>query len=251
MISAARASSVIAPCSGVGGSLTSATNRPRRPISVSFPTANDDALAGAADHRRTRVQHAGPLGERRVGVHRLGALGGRHRLAGQPGLVGGQAVGLGDAGVGRDDAAGLHQQHVADDQRADRDLLRNAGAADERIRGAELAQRLQRAFGADLGDRLHRADEHDHGEDRDRVAKLAEDRRQYADDDQQQLQRLQHGLGDLSQRGGSAAASGLNRVRAALRDLLGLKPARAAGDTLPYDRQRLCLDRNRRRTGVA
>ena len=38
-ISAARASSAIAPCRGVGGSFASATSRPRRPISVSSPSA--------------------------------------------------------------------------------------------------------------------------------------------------------------------------------------------------------------------
>ena len=85
---------------------------------------DDHALAGAGDDGGARVQHRGPLGERRVGVDRLGPLRGRHGLARQPGLVGGQAVGLHDAGVGRDDAAGLDEQHVADDERADRDRLR-------------------------------------------------------------------------------------------------------------------------------
>ena len=115
---------------------------------------DDDALAGAGHHGGARVQQRGPLGERRVGVDRLGSLRRRHGLARQPGLVGGQAVGLDDAGVGRDDAAGLDEQHVADDERADRDRLGDAAAPDECVGGAEVAQRLQRALRTDLGDRL-------------------------------------------------------------------------------------------------
>ena len=138
---------------------------------------DDDALAGAGHHGGARVQHGGALGERRVGVHPLGALGGGHRLARQPGLVGGQPVRVHDAGIGRDDAAGLDQQHVADDERARRDRHRQAGAPDERIGGAEVAESLQRALRTDLGGRLDGADEHDDRKDCDRVANLAEDRR--------------------------------------------------------------------------
>ena len=176
-----------------GGRLLGLCDEPAEAPDLGLVTErDDDALAGAGHHGGAGVQHRGPLGERRVGVHRLGAFRGRHGLARQPGLVGGQAVGLHDAGVGRDDAAGLDEQHVADDERADRNRHGDAGAPDKCVRGAELAERLQRALRPDLGDRLDGADEHDDREDRDRVAKLAEDRREHADDDQQQLKRLDH-----------------------------------------------------------
>ncbi|HTP19903.1 MAG TPA: hypothetical protein VMJ65_09890 [Solirubrobacteraceae bacterium] len=95
---------------------------------------HNDALAGAGHDCRARVQHRGPLGQRRVGVHRLGFLRGGDGLAGEPGLVGGQTVGLNDTGVGRDDGAGLDQQHIADDERVDRDRHGDAGAPHESVR---------------------------------------------------------------------------------------------------------------------
>ena len=174
---------------------------------------DDDALAAAVHHGAAGVDQRGPLGERRAGVDRLGPLGGRHGLARQPGLVGGQAVGLDDAGVGGDDAAGLDEQHVADDERVDRDGGHGALPPDERVRGAQVAQRPQRALGPDLGDRLDGADQRDDREDRDRVAQLSEDRREHADHDQQQLEGLHDGLDQLLEHRLRLALFGAHRRR--------------------------------------
>ena len=120
-MSAARASSAIARCSGVGGSLASATSRPRRPISVSAPSATTTPSPAPATTALPACSSEDRSASGASAVDRLGSLGGRDGLARQPGLVRGQAVGLDDAGVGGDDAAGLDEQHVADDERVDRD----------------------------------------------------------------------------------------------------------------------------------
>ena len=175
---------------------------------------DDDRLAGAGHDGGPGVEQRGALGERRVGRDRVGALGGRDGLARQPRLVRRQAVGLDDARIRGDDAARLDEQHVADHEPVDRDRLRGARPPDERVGGAEVAQRPQRALGPDLGDRLDGADDHDDEEDRDRVAQLAEDRREHGDRDQQQHERLRERLGDLLQDGPGLAALGPRRRRA-------------------------------------
>ena len=160
-ISAARASSAIARCSGVGGSLASATSRPRRPISVSSPSATTTPSPAPAT---TAVPACSSEERSASGASASTGSGPFAAATGSPVSLDssvGQAVGLDDAGVGRDDAAGLDEQHVADHERADRDRLRDARPPDERVGGAEVAQRLQRALRPDLGDRLDGADEHD------------------------------------------------------------------------------------------
>ena len=209
---------------------------------------DDDALAGAGHHRGPGVQHRGALGERRAGGDRLGPLRGRQGLAGEPGLVRRQAVGRHDAGVGGDEGPGLDEQHVADHEVPDRDRLRDARAPDERVGGAEVAQRPQRALGPDLSDRFDGADDHDDEEDRDRVAQLAEDRREHGHRDQQKHQRLGERLRDLLQdRRGLAALRPRRRRAAPLPDLLGRQPVRAAAGALPHRRERLRVDRDDRR----
>ena len=209
-------------------------DEPAQTPDLGLVTQRDDhALPGAGQYGRARVQHRGPLGERRVGVDRLGPLRGRDGLTGQPGLVRSEAVGLHDAGVGRDDAAGFDEQDVPDDECADRDRHRDPCAPDERVGGAEFAQRLQRTLRADLGDRLDCTDEDDDREDRDRVAKFAEDRRKHADHDQQQLERLHHRLDDLAQDAGGLATFGSARRGGALRDLLGPSARRAGWRCTP------------------
>ena len=207
-----------------------------------------ETLAGSGHDGAAGVQHRGPLGERRVGRDRVGSLGGRHSLARQPRLVGGQAVGLDDAGVGGHDAAGLDEQHVADDERVDRDCGHGARTPDERVGGAEVAQRPKRAPRPHLGDRLDGADQRDYHEDRDRVAQLPEDRREHADRDQQQLEGLHDRLDHLPEnRHGPAALGPHRRCAAPLLDLLGRQPARATAGPLPQRRERLCVDRDGRR----
>ena len=215
---------------------------------MSGPDCDDETLAGSGHDGAAGVQHRGPLGERRVGSDRVGSLGGRHGLARQPRLVRGQAVGLDDAGVGGHDAAGLDEQHVADDERLDRDCGHGARTPDERVGGAEVAQRPKRALGPHLGDRLDGADQRDDREDRDRVAQLPEDRREHADRDQQQLEGLHDRLDQLPEnRHGLAALGPHRRCAAPLLDLLGRQPARATAGPLPQGRERLCVDRDGRR----
>ena len=160
----------------------------------------------------------------------------------------GQAVGLHDAGVGGDEAAGLDEQHVADHERRRPGRRHGARPPDERVGGAEVAQRPQRALGPDLGDRLDGADDHDDDEDRDRVAQLAEDRREHGDRDQQQHERLGERLDELLQdRHGLAALGPHGRRAAPLVDLLGRQAARATAGALPQDRERLRVGRDGRR----
>ena len=117
-----------------------------------------------------------------------------------------------------------------------RDRGHGARTPDERVGGAEVAQRPKRALGPDLGDRLDGADQRDDREDRDRVAQLPEDRREHADRDQQQLERLHDRLDQLPENGHGLAALGPHRRCAApLLDLLGRQPARATADPLPED----------------
>ena len=170
-------------------------------------------------------------------------------LAGEPGLVRGQAVGLHDARVGGDDGARLDEQHVADHESRDRDRLSDARPPDERVGGAEVAQRPQRALGPDLGDRLDGADDHDDDEDRDRVAQLAEDRREHGDRDQQQHERLGERLAELLQDGHGLAALGAAPppCRAAASTSSAVSPPGRLPVRSHTAGRRLCVDRDGRR----
>ena len=244
-ISAARASSAIARWSGVGGSLASATSRPRRPISVSAPSATTTpspapattAVPACSSDDRSASGASGSTGSRPFAA-----------ATGSPVSLDSSAArpsACHDAGVGRHDAAGLDEQHVADHERVDRDPAHDACPAHQRGGGAEVAERLQRALRTDLGDRLDGADQRDHREDRDRVAQLPEDRREHADRDQQQLERLHQRLDQLAQDGRGAAAFGRFRRRAGpSRDLRRRQPTRATAEALPQDVQRLGVHRD-------
>ena len=146
-ISAARASSAIAFCSGVGGSFRLRDEPPESPDLGVVAERDDNALAGARRHQpQCRRHHRRALGERRAGGHRLRSLRRRQGLAGEPGLVRGEAVGRHDADVGGDERARLDEQDIADHEVADRDRLRDTRPPHERVGSAELPRSARGAF---------------------------------------------------------------------------------------------------------
>ena len=239
-ISAARASSAIARWSGVGGSLASATSRPRRPISVSSPSATTTPSPAPAT---TTVPACSSDDRSASGAS--GSTGSRPFAAatGSPVSLDSSAA-RPSASTTRASAATTLPASTSSTSpitSASTGIPRTTPARRTSAMGAlRLAERLQRALRTDLGDRLDGADQRDHREDRDRVAQLPEDRRKHADRDQQQLERLHQRLDQLAEDGRGAAAFGPFRRRAGpLRDLRRRQPTRATAEALPQDVQRL------------
>ncbi len=137
-----------------------------------------DALTGGDEGSGER--HGKAVAERRAGVDRGNRLVDRHRLAGQDRLVDPEAARLDQPEVGRHPVTGLEQHDVARHHRLCRDGRPPAVPQDRGVRIDHGADRLQRPLRASLLDEADDGVGDHHGEDHQRVRKVAERARQHA-----------------------------------------------------------------------